>query len=130
MSARTRAREAVRCHFDGKNRWCSGEAVVQRGAVPLCEPCEGASSSLKRLAMTPLGTGMYVDGQPSRQAPVQLHERLFAVSKAATAVRVANERQKEAVRLAYQAGGSWVMIGKALGVTRQAAQARYGESAS
>ncbi len=41
-----------RCNFSGNRAGCVHYAEVMRGTVPLCEPCEAASSSLKRL---PLG---------------------------------------------------------------------------
>lgn len=129
MSGRSQQQD-VRCHFDGRGRGCLGAAVVQRGSVPLCEACEAGSSSLKRLAMTPLGTGMYVDGRPSGVAPVTVHEQLYRITKAVALLRTAEARRAQAVRAAYQAGASWVAIGKALGVSRQSAQATYGASSS
>jgi hypothetical protein len=40
------------CYFAGKRATCQLVATMARGLVPLCDPCEVASSSLKRL---PLG---------------------------------------------------------------------------
>jgi hypothetical protein len=38
-----------RCAFSNSARdYCLGRATVRRGSTPLCEPCEQASSSLKR----------------------------------------------------------------------------------
>ncbi len=43
---------ATGCYFAGKRTSCTGVATVGRGSIALCDSCEVASSSLKRL---PLG---------------------------------------------------------------------------
>jgi hypothetical protein len=42
-------RDGQACHYAGDRDACQQVATTARGAVPLCEPCEAASSSLKRL---------------------------------------------------------------------------------
>ncbi len=60
QSAQVRWREAPRvsaeraCHFAGARDGCQQVATTRRGAVPLCEPCEAGSSSLKRLPLARL----------------------------------------------------------------------------
>jgi hypothetical protein len=54
QSAQVRWRQGPRpveraCHFAGTRDGCQQVATTARGAVPLCEPCEASSSSLKRL---------------------------------------------------------------------------------
>lgn len=48
-----------------------------------------------------------------------------AIIAANEAVASAEERLREAVRSARDAGDSWVVIGAALGVSKQAAQQRF-----
>ncbi len=42
-------REVQACHYAGARDACQQVATTARGSVPLCEPCEASSSSLKRL---------------------------------------------------------------------------------
>jgi hypothetical protein len=51
------------------------------------------------------------------------YDRLVA---AAAAVRSAEDHLARVVQEAYEAGDSWTVIGAALGVSRQAAQQRFG----
>ncbi|MFN8036115.1 MAG: hypothetical protein U0V73_09295 [Acidimicrobiia bacterium] len=52
-----------------------------------------------------------------------------ALAKAARAQRDASDALDTAVRWAREAGASWGTIGDALGVSRQAAQQKYGAPA-
>jgi hypothetical protein len=49
-----RGRSAGRCWFEGKRTSCTGVPTVARGSIPLCDACEVASSSLKRLPLARL----------------------------------------------------------------------------
>lgn len=54
------------------------------------------------------------------------HYRLGRLENLGAFARAADELTAEAVRDARQAGDSWAQIGSALGVSKQAAQQRYG----
>ncbi|WP_211348921.1 hypothetical protein [Nocardioides litoris] len=55
----------------------------------------------------------------------QHHHRIVA---AAVEVERAEEELREAVRAAFRAGDSWLVVGHALGISRQAAHQRFGAS--
>jgi len=88
---------------------CQGLATHQRGPVPLCDPCEEAASSLTRL---PLG-------------PVSEAAGLVHLAQLRTQAEALDAMLSAAVERAVQAGHSYVVIGQALGVTRQAARQRH-----
>ena len=53
-------------------------------------------------------------------------EHLLLVSRAAAAEQASQELQRRAVTAARSAGVSWAALGRKLGMTRQAAQQRFG----
>lgn len=54
-------------------------------------------------------------------------DALENIGWAAKQIRQANERAERYVAEARQAGASWAAIGAQLGISRQAAQQRYGK---
>lgn len=66
------------------------------------------------------------DEAASEELRVEALPDLLAVAQAADAVTMANERLTTAVEAARQVGRGWGEIGRALGVTRQAARQRFG----
>lgn len=64
-------------------------------------------------------------GHPARDAS---HFR--TIIAAASGVSAAEETLRDAVRAARTAGESWTVIGAALGVSKQAAQQRFGRAAA
>lgn len=62
--------------------------------------------------------------------PLQVRDarHMRRISAAAVAVDDANDELRAAVAAAREAGDTWAMIGVALGISRQAAYQRFGQS--
>lgn len=106
---------ALRCFYDaprhGKQRPdCDGVAVVAYGPTTLCASCDLRRSTVGK-GMTP------------RPVPGAELGRLIVAAHAAAD---ANAELARAAHAARHAGASWAQIGDALGLTRQAAQQRWG----
>ena len=89
-------------------------AVVVYGAVALCRSCDARRSTV----------GKGIVGRSL------VHGRdwsaLEAVEAAAGRIRAAEDELADCVATARRLGHSWGEVGPALGVTRQAAQQRFG----
>lgn len=109
----------VLCYYAGdpaRHRGCTVTAEVVVGAVALCGFCQRARSSLgKGAAVRRLPAGPAVDV-------------LAWVADSDAAARQAQERLAAAVSRARLRGHSWAEIAGRLGVTRQAAQQRFGRA--
>lgn len=108
---------ALRCHYaDGTTNLqrphCQSVAVVAYGPIALCHNCDQLRSSVGRT-------------HPPRRLP---GAELTALIQAARALAQAEAEVATAVGLARAAGASWSHIGDAVGVSRQAAQQRWGHS--
>jgi len=67
-----------------------------------------------------------LDGVSSRTHPATDAQHFRRIVKARQRVEVSERALRDAVQSARDAGDSWTIIGAALGVTRQAAQQRFG----
>ena len=109
----------VRCHYanDPRRPDCDGHAVVAYGPVALCSSCD--------LRRSTVGKGV----APRRLIP-SLHQReaLDEVESARDRLASAEAELASAVALARSFGCSWSELGRALAVTRQAAQQRFGSA--
>ena len=107
----------VLCHYAGDPRrhpGCTLTAEVLIGRIALCGQCAQARSTLgKGTVPTPLPPG------PA------LHT-LGWVAQADAAIRQAHRHLAATVTRARQNGHSWAEIAGRLGITRQAAQQRFG----
>jgi hypothetical protein len=107
----------VRCHYAGepaRRPDCTLTAEVRYGAVALCGPCARARSTLgKGTVPVPLPPGPPLDV-------------LAWVTDADDAVRQAQRHLAAAVSRARSQGRTWAQIAGRLGITRQAAQQRFG----
>ena len=93
---------------------CAVTAEVAIGPVALCGPCERTRSSLGK-------------GAAPRRLPAAAAVDVLAwVADADADARQAQARLAGAVSRARLAGHSWAEIAGRLGVTRQAAQQRFG----
>lgn len=108
---------ALRCFYDAARHRqlrpdCEGVAVVAYGPTRLCATCDAMRSAVGK-------------GTAPRPVPgVELGRLIDAAHAAAQA-----ERQLAyAAHAARDAGASWAQIGDALGLTRQAAQQRWGHA--
>ena len=106
---------ALRCYYDDARHralrpHCEGVAVVAYGPTRLCATCDAMRSSVGK-------------GTAARPVPGVELARLIDAARAAAD---ANNRLGEAARAARHAGASWTQIGDAVGLTRQAAQQRWG----
>ena len=106
---------ALRCYYDDPRYRklrpdCAGVAVVAYGPTTLCASCD--------LRRSTVGKGM----SPRAVPGVELG-RLIAAAQAAAD---AESELAHAAHAARQGGASWTQIGDALGLTRQAAQQRWG----
>jgi hypothetical protein len=112
---------AVRCHYAGdpaRRPDCTLTAEVRFGATALCGSCARARSTLgKGIVPAPLPPGPPLDV-------------LAWVTDADAAVRQAQRHLAAAVTRARSQGHSWAQIAGRLGVTRQAAQQRFGHDPS
>lgn len=107
--------DALRCYYDDARHrdlrpHCQRVAVVAYGPTRLCAACDAMRSSV--------GKGMV-------PRPVPAAELGCLIDAARTAADAANELALAAGN-ARQAGATWSEIGDAVGLTRQAAQQRWG----
>jgi len=106
---------ALRCYYDDARHrqlrpHCQGVAVVAYGPTRLCATCDAMRSSVGK-------------GTVGRPVPgAELGRLIDAARNAADA----DNKLDRAARAARHAGASWTQIGDALGLTRQAAQQRWG----
>jgi hypothetical protein len=105
------------CHYaaDPASRpGCQVTAVVRRGTIPLCASCDTLRSTVGK-------------GDPGTPLPVPAAaSTLDWISHARTRLDAAQAEVTAAVTRARQAGHSRAAIAVRLGITRQAAQQRYG----
>ena len=106
---------ALRCYYDDARHrplrpHCEGVAVVAYGPTRLCASCDAMRSSV---------------GKGTAGHPIPGAELARLIDAARTAAD-ANNHLADAARDARQAGATWTQIGDALGLTRQAAQQRWG----
>jgi hypothetical protein len=110
-------RGPVRCHYAGepaRRPDCTLTAEVRFGATALCGSCARARSTLgKGTVPVPLPSGPPLDV-------------LAWVTDADDGVRQAQRHLAAAVSRARSQGHTWAQIASRLGVTRQAAQQRFG----
>jgi hypothetical protein len=105
----------LRCYYDAAQHrhlrpHCQGVAVVAYGPTRLCATCDTMRSAVGRT-------------HAPRPVPGAELDRLI---DAARVVADADHELARAARAARHAGASWAQIGDALGLTRQAAQQRWG----
>ena len=105
----------LRCYYaDAEHRdlrpHCQGVAVVAYGPTRLCATCDAMRSAV---------------GRTHAPRPVPGAE-LAQLIVAAQVVADADHQLARAAHTAREAGASWLQIGDALGLTRQAAQQRWG----
>lgn len=105
----------LRCYYDdprhrGLRPHCQGVAVVAYGPTRLCATCDAMRSAV---------------GKATVPRPVPGAE-LARLIDAAHTVAHAERELVVAARAARDAGASWTQIADALGLTRQAAQQRWG----
>jgi hypothetical protein len=106
----------LRCFYDAPRHRklrpdCEGVAIVAYGPTTLCHSCD--------LRRSTVGKGTVPRAVPG----VELGRLIDAANAAADA-----ERQlADAAHAARDAGASWAQVGDALGLTRQAAQQRWGQ---
>ncbi len=106
-------RAGLRCYYAEGGRslerpHCQEVAVVAYGTIVLCAMCKAMKSAGREVPRTIPGS--------------ELKELL----EGADELRRAEERVNKAVRCARAAGASWGQIGDAVGISRQAAQQRFG----
>ncbi len=121
MTSRTVRRAPVLCHFaadPGRRPHCTLTAEIAAGAVALCPSCAAARSTLGKGAA------------PAALPPGPAIDVLDWVAGTAAAAARASRRLDAAVTRARSRGHTWAQIAARLGVTRQAAQQRYGPPAS
>jgi hypothetical protein len=110
---------ALLCHYaaDPHARpGCQLTAVLRRGTVPLCASCDVLRSSLGR-------------GQPAVPLPAPAPADLLEwISQAHGRMLAAEAEVAAAAVRARQHGHSWAAIAARLGITRQAAQQRFGQA--
>ena len=108
---------AVRCHYAGdpaRRPHCTLTAEVRLGPVALCSSCARARSTL--------GKGTV----PGALPPGPVIDVLDWVADADATLRQARRDLAAAVTRARTRGRSWTQIAARLGITRQAAQQRFG----
>ncbi len=110
---------AVRCYYDQdrhrRNRpHCEGVATVAYGPTVLCADCDKRRSAVGRTNTARLIPGAALD----------------RLADAAAASTDPDRNLAAAAHAARDAGASWAHIGQAVGVTRQAAQQRWGMSST
>jgi hypothetical protein len=112
---------AVLCHYAGdpaRRPHCALTAQITLGPVALCGPCARARSTL--------GKGTV----PAVLPPGPVIDVLDWVSDASTAALQARCHLAAAVTRARSRGCTWTQIAGQLGITRQAAQQRFGHDPS
>lgn len=111
----------ARCHYasdPARRPDCALTAEVRLGATALCGSCARARSTLgKGIVPVPLPPGPPLDV-------------LAWITDADDAVRQAQRHLAAAVSRARSQGHTWAQIAGRLGVTRQAAQQRFGNDPS
>ena len=121
-SAASRSVDAsASCYYAGdpaRRPDCEHRAVVAYGAVSLCRSCDARRSTVGKGIV-----GHSLVGGRDWSA-------LEGVEAAADRIRAAEEQLAAAVASARRLGHSWSELGAALGVTRQAAQQRFGSTVS
>jgi len=109
----------VLCYYAGepdRRPRCALTAAIRFGATALCGPCAAARSSLgKGTAPVPLPPGPPLD-------------ILGWVTDAHAAAAAAQRQLAAAVTRARIQGHSWTQVAGRLGVSRQAAQQRFGRT--
>ncbi len=105
----------LRCYYDEPRHralrpHCEGTAVVAYGPTRLCASCDAMRSAVGRTNVARAVPGV----------------ELAALIDAACSAADAERQLGHAARAARAAGASWSQIGDALGLTRQAAQQRWG----
>jgi len=97
-------------HLRGDHPHCEGVPVVAYGSILLCAECDKRRSAV---------------GRTNTPRPIPgVH--LGRLQRAADASSQANEALADAALDARRAGASWTQIGRVVGITRQAAQQRWG----
>ncbi|HYR61065.1 MAG TPA: hypothetical protein VET24_00275 [Actinomycetota bacterium] len=107
------------CYYAGdpaRRPDCEHRAVVAYGAVALCRRCDARRSTV----------GKGIVGRSLVRG--RDWNALAAVETAVGRVRAAEEELADSVAAARRLGHSWGELGTALGVTRQAAQQRFGSA--
>jgi len=108
---------AVRCYYasdPAARPHCTVTAAIRLGAVTLCPSCHAARSTL--------GKGQQPAALPAGP-PIDVLDWVHAARQQAAD---ADSALAAAVTRARQAGHPWSAIGARLGITRQAAQKRFG----
>ncbi len=105
----------LRCYYDGDHHrharpHCEGVATVAYGPTVLCADCDKRRSAVGRTNI-------------ARPVPGAALARL---ADAAIAATDAESHFSVAAHAARDTGASWAQIGQAAGVSRQAAQQRWG----
>jgi hypothetical protein len=106
------------CHYAGdpaRRPGCTLTAEVLTGTIALCRPCARARSTVGK------GT------TPRPLPPGPAFDVLDWVAQADAAARQAQHHLAATVIRARQHGRTWAQIADRLGVTRQAAQQRFGD---
>jgi hypothetical protein len=111
--------ERLRCYYAGPDSGayrphCEGVGTVAYGNIVLCSNCDKMRSAVGRT-------------QVARRLPGAELAELMA---AAAGLAAAEERLARALAGARGAGASWAQVGDALGISRQAAQQRFGANAA
>jgi hypothetical protein len=112
---------AVRCYYasdPAARPHCTLTATIRLGAVTMCLSCHARRSTL--------GKGQ----RPAAQPAGPVIDVLDWIGTARQHAAAADRDLAAAVTRARQAGHPWSAIGARLGITRQAAQQRFGAPAS
>ncbi len=97
-------------HLRRDHPHCEGVPIVAYGSIVLCAECDKRRSAI---------------GRTDAPRPVP-GAQLTRLDQAAGTARKADRALADAALSARAAGASWTQIGRAVGVTRQAAQQRWG----
>jgi hypothetical protein len=105
------------CHYaasPASRPGCQVTAVVRRGTAPLCAGCDAQRSTLGK-------------GQPGALIPAPAPAGVLDwIGQAHARLGAAEAELAAAVTRARQHGHSWAAIAARAGITRQAAQQRFG----